>query len=59
MLDGGSTGATILLAAGPGRIAVDVNWLTGRVRSPNITEKSNYSGIILSPRNPDSLDTAS
>ena len=30
--DGGSTGATILLAAGPRRIAVSVNWLTGRVR---------------------------
>ena len=31
--DGGSTGGTILLAAGPRRIAVEVNWLTGRVRS--------------------------
>jgi general secretion pathway protein H len=31
--DGGSSGATILLAAGPRRIAVDVNWLTGRVRA--------------------------
>lgn len=29
--DGGSSGATILLAAGNRRIAVDVNWLTGRV----------------------------
>jgi general secretion pathway protein H len=29
--DGGSSGATILLAAGTRRIAVDVNWLTGRV----------------------------
>jgi len=31
--DGGSTGATIVLAAGPRRIAVTVNWLTGRVRA--------------------------
>lgn len=31
--DGGSTGATILLAAGQRRISVTVNWLTGRVRS--------------------------
>ena len=31
--DGGSTGVTILLAAGHRRIGVDVNWLTGRVRS--------------------------
>ena len=31
--DGGSTGATVLLAAGSRRIAVDVNWLTGRVTS--------------------------
>jgi general secretion pathway protein H len=31
--DGGSTGATILLSARQRRIAVDVNWLTGRVRS--------------------------
>lgn len=30
--DGGSTGATILLAAGARRIALNVNWLTGRVR---------------------------
>jgi general secretion pathway protein H len=30
--DGGSSGGTILLAAGQRRIAVDVNWLTGRVR---------------------------
>lgn len=30
--DGGSTGATIVLAAGPRRIALTVNWLTGRVR---------------------------
>ena len=29
--DGGSTGATILLAAGARRIAVSVNWLTGRI----------------------------
>ena len=31
--DGGSSGAVILLAAGPRKIAVDVNWLTGRARS--------------------------
>jgi general secretion pathway protein H len=31
--DGGSSGATILLTAGGRRIAVDVNWLTGRVAS--------------------------
>lgn len=31
--DGGSSGGTILLAAGQRRIAVDVNWLTGRVRA--------------------------
>lgn len=30
--DGGSNGGTILLAAGPQRIALEVNWLTGRVR---------------------------
>ena len=30
--DGGSSGAMILLAAGPRRIAVNVNWLTGQVR---------------------------
>jgi general secretion pathway protein H len=31
--DGGSTGGTILLSVGQRRIAVDVNWLTGRVLS--------------------------
>ena len=31
--DGGSTGGTILLLAGQRRIAVEVNWLTGRVRA--------------------------
>jgi general secretion pathway protein H len=31
--DGGATGATIVLAAGSRRIAVSVNWLTGRVDS--------------------------
>jgi general secretion pathway protein H len=31
--DGGSTGATIVLSAGQRRIAVDVNWMTGRARS--------------------------
>lgn len=35
--DGGSTGAMILLAAGPRRIATTVNWLTGRVRSGELT----------------------
>jgi general secretion pathway protein H len=34
--DGGSSGGTILLAAGAKRIAVDVNWLTGRVRSRDL-----------------------
>ncbi|HEY1410651.1 MAG TPA: GspH/FimT family pseudopilin [Rhodopila sp.] len=34
--DGGSTGGTIMLAAGRRRIVVDVNWLTGRVRSREI-----------------------
>jgi general secretion pathway protein H len=29
--DGGSSGTTIELAAGPRRIAISVNWLTGRV----------------------------
>jgi general secretion pathway protein H len=38
MPDGGSTGGTIMLAAGPRRIAVDVNWLTGRVRSRDVKE---------------------
>ena len=32
MPDGGSTGGTIVLAAGARRISVVVNWLTGRVR---------------------------
>lgn len=31
--DGGSSGATILLTAGPRRIVVTVNWLTGQVRA--------------------------
>lgn len=31
--DGGSTGGTILLGAGNRRIALEVNWLTGRVRT--------------------------
>jgi general secretion pathway protein H len=38
MPDGGSTGGTILLAAGPRRVAVDVNWLTGRVRSRDVAQ---------------------
>jgi type II secretory pathway pseudopilin PulG len=33
MPDGGSSGATIVLAAGPRRIAISANWLTGRVIS--------------------------
>ena len=33
MPDGGSSGATIVLAAGSRRIAISVNWLTGRVLS--------------------------
>jgi general secretion pathway protein H len=33
MPDGGSSGTTIVLAAGPRRIAISVNWLTGRVVS--------------------------
>jgi general secretion pathway protein H len=39
MPDGGSTGGTILLATGQKRIAVEVNWLTGRVWSRDVTEK--------------------
>lgn len=35
--DGGSTGGTILLAAGARRVAFDVNWLTGRVRAREAT----------------------
>ena len=31
--DGGSTGAAILFAAGPRRLEVDVNWLTGRIKA--------------------------
>jgi general secretion pathway protein H len=37
--DGGSTGGTILLAAGQRQIAVEVNWLTGRVRSREIATR--------------------
>jgi len=33
MPDGGSSGATIILASRSRKIAVTVNWLTGRVRS--------------------------
>ncbi|WP_158258285.1 GspH/FimT family pseudopilin [Rhodopila globiformis] len=33
MPDGGSSGGTIVLAAGQKRIAMTVNWLTGRVRA--------------------------
>jgi general secretion pathway protein H len=35
--DGGSSGTTIILAAGPLRITVSVNWLTGRVLSRELT----------------------
>jgi general secretion pathway protein H len=31
--DGGSTGGTVLLVAGPRQIVVEVNWLTGRVHA--------------------------
>ena len=40
MPDGGSTGVTILLAAGPRRIATTVNWLTGRVRIGELATSS-------------------
>jgi general secretion pathway protein H len=33
MPDGGSSGETVLLAAGPRRINISINWLTGRVMS--------------------------
>jgi general secretion pathway protein H len=35
--DGGSSGATILLAAGARRVAISVNWLTGHVLSRELT----------------------
>lgn len=35
--DGGSSGSTILLAAGTRRIAISVNWLTGRVQTRELT----------------------
>jgi general secretion pathway protein H len=35
--DGGSSGTTVLLAAGPRRIAVSVNWLTGRVTTRELS----------------------
>ncbi len=38
MPDGGSTGGTILLAAGARRVAVTVNWLTGRVSAKQIEQ---------------------
>lgn len=37
--DGGSTGGTILLVAGQRRIALDVNWLTGRVRRRDLNPR--------------------
>jgi general secretion pathway protein H len=37
--DGGSSGATIVLAAGSRRIAVSVNWLTGRVMARELAEQ--------------------
>jgi general secretion pathway protein H len=36
--DGGSSGGVIVLAAGPRRIAVSVNWLTGRVGTQEVAE---------------------
>jgi general secretion pathway protein H len=39
MPDGGSTGGTLLLSAGPRRIVVEVNWLTGRVISQELAAK--------------------
>ena len=39
MPDGGSSGATIVLAAGSRRIAISVNWLTGRVVSRELGEQ--------------------
>jgi general secretion pathway protein H len=37
--DGGSSGTTIVLAAGPRRIGVSVNWLTGRVLSRELSRQ--------------------
>jgi general secretion pathway protein H len=37
--DGGSSGTTIVLAAGPRRITVSVNWLTGRVHSGELRDQ--------------------
>ena len=37
MPDGGSSGGTIVLAARERRIAVSVNWLTGRVQSQELS----------------------
>jgi general secretion pathway protein H len=37
--DGGSTGGIILLVAGQRKIAVNVNWLTGRVRYEEISTR--------------------
>ena len=39
MPDGGSSGTTILFAAGPRRIAISVNWLTGRVLSRQLGDE--------------------
>jgi hypothetical protein len=39
--DGGSCGTTIVLAAGPRRIAISVDWLTGRVVSGELREQRN------------------
>jgi general secretion pathway protein H len=36
MPDGGSSGGTIVLAAGQKRTAMTVNWLTGRVRASDL-----------------------
>ena len=37
--DGGSSGETILLGSGPERFALDVNWLTGRVRARELSAR--------------------
>jgi general secretion pathway protein H len=39
MPDGGSSGVTILLAAGARRIAISANWLTGRVATRELGAK--------------------
>ena len=36
--DGGSTGGSIVIASGRDRVALDVNWLTGRVRARRLEQ---------------------